>query len=70
MQALVQTNGIKKWMRFFVQDNDHFWTGEGWSFNQRDALLFHRVEEARAELNKARATLTPNDDEWRPDFDD
>ena len=68
MEALVQTNGIKKWMRFFVQDDDRFWTGEGWSFKQSDALLFHRVDEARAELNKARATLI-QDDEWRPEFD-
>lgn len=69
MQALVQTNGIKTWMRFFVQDDDRFWTGENWSFKHRDALLFHRVDEARSELNKARATLTPDDDEWRSDFD-
>lgn len=69
MEALVQTNGIKKWLRYFVQDDDRFWTGETWSYNQRDALLFHRVDEARTELNKARATMTPDDDEWRPDFD-
>lgn len=70
MQALVQSNGIKTWMRFFVQDDDRFWTGEGWSYSQREALLFNRVDEARFELDKARATLIPDEDEWRPDFDD
>lgn len=69
MDAVVQTNGIKKWMRFFVQDEDRFWTGEDWSYKHRDALMFHRVDEARAELSKARATHTPEDDDWRPDFD-
>lgn len=70
MNAVIQTNGIKKWMRYFVQDDDQFWTGDGWSFKHRDALLFHRVDEARVELNKARGgRRTPDDDEWRPDFD-
>lgn len=69
MDALVQTNGIKQWLRYFVQDDDRFWTGEGWSFKQREVLLFHRVDEARAELNKARATLIQEDDDWKSDFD-
>lgn len=69
MDAVVQTNGIKQWLRYFVQDDDRFWTGEGWSVNHRDTLLFHRLDEARTELNKARATLTPDDDEWHPDFE-
>lgn len=69
MDALVQTNGIKKWLRYYIQDDDRFWTGEAWSYKHREALLFHCVDEARIELEKARATATQDDEDWRPDFE-
>ena len=62
MEATIRPNGQKKWMRFVIVDDDKFWTGSDWSFNSREALLFHKANEARAELSKAQQRL-PDDEE-------
>ena len=65
MKVSIGTNGIKQWMRFFIADNDgNFWTGSEWSANGRDALLFHKASEARAEQTKAQQMLPDEDSSW------
>lgn len=53
LHIFVHTCGGKQWPRFVVRNNrGQLWTGDSWTTEPRDALLFNSDEEATAKVSE------------------
>ena len=45
-------NATRPWPRFVIVDRRRYWTGNGWSRNLRDALLYAHADLLRDDIEK------------------